>query len=133
MGSRNSERRQRATSCDVTVRQSNKCECGMRCSPISLLLAPRCFAFSAPCIWVVVLQESPLAEFGPSHEHFPCRSQRVGRGKNMVGPVRPEPACLGNEGATPVANISDVVGGQAANDAAFIEAGNRHRSLLGGR
>lgn len=55
------------------------------------------------------------------------------RGKNKVGPVRPEPGGLGNEPPTPVENMSDGVGGQAANDAAFDEAGNRHRSLLGGR
>ncbi len=54
------------------------------------------------------------------------------RGKNKVGPLRPEPGCLGNEAPTPV-NMSDGVGGQAANDAAFVAAGNRHRSLLGGR
>lgn len=55
------------------------------------------------------------------------KTARVRGNKQQVGPVRPEP------GATPtlVENVSDAVGGQAANSALFDETGNRHYSANG--
>lgn len=47
-------------------------------------------------------------------------------GRNKVGPGRPEP----DESPKPVENMSDGVGSQAANDAAFAEAGNRHLNAV---
>ena len=61
----------------------------------------------------------------------PKKTARV-RGRNKVGPERPEPGAS----PTPVENMSAEVGGYAANDAAFDEAGNRHLNAtpaLGGR
>jgi hypothetical protein len=47
-----------------------------------------------------------------------------GQKKSTVGPVRPEPGeCVR---PTPAENMSDGVGGHAANDATFRETGNRH-------
>lgn len=54
-----------------------------------------------------------------------------GRKNQEVGLVRPEPGAS----PTPVENTSDALGSEAANDAAFREAGNRHLNApaLGGR
>lgn len=51
----------------------------------------------------------------------PKKTARV-RGKDKVGPVRPEPS----ESSKPVESVSAVGRSQAANDAVLYEAGNRH-------
>lgn len=55
-----------------------------------------------------------------------ARVRGTARGRNKVGLERPEP----DESPTPVENLSNGVGGQAVNDAAFDEAGNRHLNAV---
>lgn len=60
-----------------------------------------------------------------------ARVRGAARGKNRVGPVRPEPG----ESPKPVESVSAAVSSRAANGAVLYEAGNRHldASASGGR
>lgn len=72
-----------------------------------------------------VLKKRGIALLAAQEVTFKQKKSTRVRGKDKkVGLVRPEPGDLQGS-PTPVENVSDGVAGQAANDAAFAEAGNR--------